>query len=269
MKGMTLERAIEAIADIGFDGVEVAVPPGFDAEPLRMPPARREEVRRLLGDSRLRLTALMENLAPATDGPAHRADVERLRRVMELARDLAPERPPLVQTVLGGGKWEARKHLFRDRLGDWLAAARDSGVVLAVKPHRGGAMSRPEHAVWLIRQLGEPPLLRMVFDWSHYAFRDMELEDTVRLALPYTGQLAVKDAVRDGERVVFELPGATGTFDYVRLLRLFHGGGYRGDVCCEVSVMVSGRPGYDAIDAARACYRHMARAFEQAGVLRG
>ena len=61
----------------------------------------------------------------------------------------------------------------------------------------------------------------------------------------------------------FLLPGESGTFDYANLLRLFHEGGYRGDVCCEVSSMVSSKPGYDPSAAAKTCYRNMARAFEE------
>jgi inosose dehydratase len=230
---------------------------------------RRREVRRLLGAKRLRLTALMENLSPATADAQHKADLVRLRRVLELAHDLAPDRPPLVQTVLGGGKWDEKKTLFRDRLGDWVSAVREARIVLAIKPHRGGALSRPIEVVWLSRQLKEPPELRMVYDYSHYAFRDMPLEETVRTALPLTAHIAVKDAVHKGERVEFLLPGEGGTIDYVKLMRLFYDGGYRGDVCCEVSSMVSSKPGYDPVAAAQTCYRNMTRAFEEAHIRRG
>src|SRR6266446_4647082 len=120
MRGIALERALGIIADIGFDG-----------EPARMSAERRREVRRLLADRRLRLTALMENLPPATEDARHRADLDRLRGVMALAHDLEPDRPPLVQTVLGGGTWEEKRELFRDRLGSWLSVARDAGVVIA------------------------------------------------------------------------------------------------------------------------------------------
>jgi inosose dehydratase len=188
--------------------------------------------------------------------------------VTELAHDLAPDRPPLVQTVLGGGRWDEKKNLFRDRLAGWLTVAKESKVVLAIKPHRGGAMSRPEEAIWLIQQLKEPVCLRLVYDYSHYAFRDMPLEETVRTALPYTAHIAVKDAIQKGERVEFLLPGESGAFDYVRLLQLFHDGGYRGDICCEVSSMVSSKPGYDPMAAAKTCYKNMARAFEKARVPR-
>jgi sugar phosphate isomerase/epimerase len=269
MRGVALERALGVVAELGYDGIEIAVAPGFDGEPAQLSAARRRDVSRLLGERRLILTALMENLTPETEEARHRAQVERLRRVVELARELAPERPPLVQTVLGGGTWNDKRVLFRDRLGAWLTVARAARVGLAIKPHRGGAMSRPEEAIWLMRQLGEPAELRLVYDYSHYAFRDMPLEETVRTALPFIGHVAVKDAVERDGRVQFLLPGEGGMFDYARLLRLLHAGGYRGDVCCEVSSMVSNRPGYDPLAAAQSCYRHLSRAFAQAGIPRG
>ena len=125
-------------------------------------------------------------------------------------------------------------------------------------------MSRPEEAIWLINQLNRPSWLRMVYDYSHYAFRDMPLEDTVRTALPFTAHIAVKDAVQRAGKVEFLPPGASHTFNYARLLRLFYDGGYRGDICCEISSMVSKKPGYDPISTARSCYRDMSLAFSEA-----
>ncbi len=268
MPGMELEKAIALISDSGYDGVEIAARADYDGAPATMPPARRRRVRGLLQNRGLRLTALMEHLFPAEKDSDHAAQLDRLKGVATLARDLAANGLPLVQTVLGGGQWSEKRNLFRDRLGDWLAVLGEKGVALAIKPHRGGAMSRPDEAVWLIRQLDTPAGLGMVYDYSHYAFRDMTVADTVALALPYTTHMAVKDAVRQGERIRFQLPGTGGTFDYEDLLRRFFAGGYRGDVCCEVSGMVSKAPGYDPAEAARLSYRNMARAFERAGIPR-
>lgn len=261
MKGVALDKAVATIAALGYDGLEIAAMPDTEGEPARLSADRRKELCRLIGERGLRLTALMENLPPAADEAGRKTDLDRLRRVLELARDLGA---PLVQTVLGGGAWEEKKNLFRDRLGEWLAAAKEAKIVVAVKPHRGGALSRPDEAVWLIRQLGDPPLLRMVYDYSHYAFRDMPVEETVRTALPVMAHVAVKDAVQKGDKVEFLLPGESGAFDYAALLRQLLDGGYRGDVCCEVSSMIWKRPGYDPEAAAKRCYELMAPAFERA-----
>ncbi len=266
VKSIKTEDAITLIRDTGYDGIELAVRPDWDAEPARMPAARRREVKALLADSGLQLTALMEHLYPAKRPEQHTKDLERLRAVVQLACDITPGPAPLVQTVLGGGEWKSERERIRDRLVDWLAVAKAAGVVIAVKPHRGGVMSTPAEAVWLFRQLDETPWLRMVYDYSHYAFRDMSIEDTVATALPYTAHIAVKDAVEEGGRVVFKLPGESSGFDYEKLLGLFHKGGYRGDICCEVSGMVWGKPGYDPAAATKRCYENLAPIMERLGM---
>jgi inosose dehydratase len=268
LKGLSIEESIDLVARIGYDGMEISVQPGFDGEPAKLSAARRKLVRQRLESKRLKLTALMEQVTPAVEDRQHQDHLRRLQQVVELAQQLAPAEPPLIQTVLGGGQWSQKKSLYRDRLGDWLRVFAAARLVLAIKPHRGGALSRPEEAAWLIQQLGNSPWLRMVYDYSHYAFRDMPLEETVRTALPYTAHLAVKDAVKRDNQIEFLPPGESHTFDYARLLRLFYAGGYRGDVCCEVSAMVSKKPGYDPVATAQSCYRNMAAAFSQAGVPR-
>lgn len=268
MPGMKLEDAINAIADIGFDGVELAVMPGYDGEPATLSTARRGEIVALLQNRNLRLVALMEHLYPTEDDAQHQQALERLRRSMQLARDLKGE-PPMIQTVLGGGTWEAKKEMFRDRLADWVRLAEEHEVKLAIKPHRGGALSQPSEAVWLMEQLSQPTCLGMVYDYSHYAFRGLPLEASLRQARPYIVYVALKDAVQEGDKVVFKLPGESGTFDYVYLLGYLQQSGYGGAYCCEVSSQVSKQPGYDPIAAAKTCYQHMRAAFEKAGVERG
>ncbi len=268
MKTMKTEDAIRTVADIGYDAVEITVRPDWDAAPQQMTAARRREVRTLLALSGLRLTAVMEHLFPAREPQAHQAGLDRLKQVAELAQALSPDLPPLIQTVLGDGSWEEQKGVFVDRLGDWARLAEQTRTVIAIKPHRGGAMSQPAEAVWLIQQLGDTPWIRMVYDYSHYAFRDMTVAATVATALPYTKHIAIKDAVETAQGIRFVLPGASQTFDYADLFRRLYAGGYRDDICCEVSGMVWSQPGYDPIAAAQQCYAQIAPAFDQAGVPR-
>ncbi|MFO0879361.1 MAG: sugar phosphate isomerase/epimerase family protein [Gemmataceae bacterium] len=264
MPALTTARALREIAAIGFDSVELAILPDRDAAPARLDATRRKEIRNMLRDLPLRLTALMENLTPSPRASTHREALDRLARAADLAHDLAPDRLPLVETVLGGGSWDRVRTLFRDRLGDWVRVLAARRIVLAIKPHRFGAMSLPEEAVWLIRQLHDTPWLRLAFDASHYLLRGRTLESLVDAAAGCTGFVAVKDVVMREGKAVFELPGETGTQDYPALFGLLAKAGYRGDINCEVSGMVSARRGYDASAAARLCYRNMAAALKVA-----
>lgn len=270
MKSLTTENAIQAIADVGYDGLEITVTPDRDCAPAKMASARRQAIRTLIDDRGIELTALMEHIYPDADDNKHKAGLERLISVAELGYELYPmrRRRPLIQTVLGGGKWEDQKSLFVDRVGDWSELAAKTETVIAIKPHRGGAMSRPEEAAWLIQQLGNTKWIRMVYDYSHYAFREMPVEETVKTALPYTAHVAIKDTIKTDKGFRFVLPGESGKFDYAKLLSLLYKGGYRGDICCEVSGMVWSQQGYDPFAAAKVCYANLSPVFKSAGISR-
>jgi inosose dehydratase len=264
LPGMETEEALPLLVEIGFDNVELDARPDGDASPARMMAGRRSNVRRQLHDTGLRLTALMVEQYPPADAARHAPIAEYLRRAAEMGHALSPDRPPLIQTTLGGGRWEDVRGWLVERLGDWVRVADETETIVAIKPHRGGAMSRPADAAWLIEQLGHPPRLRMVYDYSHYAFRDLPLEETLRTALPILAHVAVKDAAQEGDKVVFDLPGQRGTIDYVSLFRLLREGGYQGDICCEVSSQLWRQPGYDGPAAARTCHANMRRALAAA-----
>lgn len=270
MPSVPLETAIQRIAETGFDGLEITVFPGSSGDPQGLDPAARRRLRAVIEGGCLRLVALMAHLAPSPDPAAHAARTEELKRLAGLARDLVPDRPPLIQTVLGGKEWEKEKGLFRDRLADWVEVCASHRLPLAIKPHREQAMSRPSEAIWLIEQLGRPAGLRLVYDPSHFVFRDPELtlQATLEEAAPWTAYVALKDAVKEGAKVRFDLPGATGTPDHAAVIRSLHALGYRGTYCAEISSQVSKGPGYQAETAIRLCHRHLAEAFERAGVAR-
>jgi sugar phosphate isomerase/epimerase len=134
-------------------------------------------------------------------------------------------------------------------------------------------MSKPSEAVWLIEKIGAAEWLKMVYDFSHYAFRDIPLKKSIEQSLPHIGHVAVKDAVqtksKDGKpRVEFRLPGDAGTIDFVTILKTLNAGGYSGDISCEVSGMVSGKSGYDPVSAMKTCYSNVSKAFDEAGIKR-
>lgn len=261
MKSLPLEQAIAAVAEIGFGGFECCAAPEWDSEPERMPPERRKAVAALLAEKRLRLSAVMENIPLSADDAAHAKGLARMAAAIDLGRDLAPARRPLVQTVLGGGKWENVRGMFRDRLGAWVELARERQATIGIKPHRFGAMSTPAQAAALCGELGDPPELRIVYDASHYVFRDLPTEQTIRDARGLIGYVAVKDAVQTGEKVSFALPGTAGTPDHAAIRRALDAAGYAGEYCCEVSGLVWQQPGYDPIAAARTCHAKLAGIF--------
>jgi sugar phosphate isomerase/epimerase len=100
-----------------------------------------------------------------------------------------------------------------------------------------------------------------VYDYSHYAFRDLTVAATTDQARGLVAYVAMKDAIQAGDKVTFALPGESETFDQAAIVRALKANGYAGDFCCEVSSQVSMQPGYDPIQAAKTCFRNMAPVF--------
>ncbi len=270
LQSLPLIDALQLISDTGYDAAEITVFPGMSGEPGKLTEAGRSAIRTLTNSTGMRICALMADLKPNSDDSKHAATTEELNRIIDLARDIAPESPPLIQTILAGKQWEDERDLFRDRLADWMQICADQKIQLSIKPHRGHAMSTPAHAAWLLKQLGNSRWLSMVYDASHYAFRDMPVEKTITEALPITKYIAVKDAVRqDSGKVTFALAGTSGNPDLSQIVSGFHKGGYRGDFCCEVSSLIWRKdPKYDPVAATKICYQNMVEAFQKAGVPR-
>jgi len=269
LQSLDLESAIKLVATTGYDCVEITAFEGFTGDPLLVSKERRAGIQKLLVDQKLRLCALMADLHPNADDAVHANQKDSLKRMAEMGHDVAPEQPLLIQTVLAGKDWETSKMLFRDRLADWVKVAEEMKFTLVIKPHRMQAMSRPEDAIWLFKQLGEPKQLRMIYDHSHLHHREpvMTIAETVAQSLPWTVYVASKDVVMKDGKAVFALTGEGGEFDHAEIIKAFVAGGYTGDFCCEVSSQIWKAKGYDAIAATKTCYKNLAVAFQRAGVV--
>ncbi len=261
MPGFTLPDAINLVADTGFDSIEIAAMPGYHGALDQLSKAQRQEARKQIADRGLKLGALMGLPTPNAARQVENADW--VKRMIELAQDLNPESPPMIQSILGSGDWDGKKALFRDALGPWVEAAARAGVKLAIKPHRSQAMALPGQAIWLIEQLNAAGRLGIVFDASHYAFRDLDMAALVAEALPHTAYLVMKDAVQRHGEVRFELPGAVATIPHAAILRQFAEGGYQGEICAEVSSHLSKAKGYDPVQVTRQCHTGLRRIVAQ------
>ncbi|WP_149498090.1 TIM barrel protein [Roseiconus lacunae] len=255
--GMSLSQSIDLVAKTGFDSIEIVSMPGYHGAPDQLTPEQRKAIGQRITDQGLQLGALMG--LPNPNRERIQSDRRSVQKMLQLATDLAPKQPPIIQSVLGGGRWEDLKTLYRDVLGDWTRLASEANVRLAIKPHRSHAMSLPEHAIWLIEQLGKPDSLCMVYDHSHYAYRELKIETLVDQALPYTGYIVVKDIAMVDGKTQFALPGEIGSIPHGKILQRFIAGGYRGEVCCEVSSQVWRQPNYSPQNATEICYRNLSK----------
>lgn len=267
MKDLSTEEAIGVVADIGFDSIELCLLPGWDAEPSRLDSRRRKRIQSLLQNTGLRLSSLMEHLSLTGPSKSQVYALDRLRSAAELGHQLNPKHPPLIETVAGKGIWNRVRNQVRDNLAGWAEIAKETRTVIAIKPHRGGVVDRPEYAVWLVDQV-RSPWIKLNYDYSHFAHRDIPLAESIRTMLPHTCFIHVKDVVMVDGTPQFMLPGESGQQDYEALLKLVNEAGYQGDICCEVSSMLFKQLDYDPLLAAKTCYRNLSSAFNRARICR-
>jgi inosose dehydratase len=261
MRSMTIAAALKALADIGYDCIELPVMPDWPADSARLSAEARPELRTELAERGLRLASLMENLPALGDDAQHRANLDRLKRAAELALDLTRDsHTPLIETILGGqpGEFDAVKDRLVERLLDWTKILADAQVMLAIKAHISNATQRAAQLLWLLDQVSSP-WLRIAYDYSHFQLQNLDMKETCDLLLPKTVFIHVKDTEHTQGKRGFLLPGE-GTIDYVALFKLIAQSTYRGDIIVEVSSHVFNRPGYEPLAAARNCYAHLAAA---------
>jgi inosose dehydratase len=266
MRDLKLDEAFAACAKIGYNAVELACLPDWPGDPDGLDAAARKTIAAKLESHGLVLPALMENLKLGVDEDVQRRQLDRLKQLSDLGHDLSPDDEPVIETVLGGkvGEWDSVKSRFAKQLAAWAEVGEDTKTVIAIKPHRGGALNTPADAIWLLERV-KSPWIRLVYDFSHYEHRDYSVDETLDQLLPWTVFIHVKDTVLDGKNVRFALPGE-GQVDYEAMLEKVEEEGYRGSICVEVSSQVQKLPGYDPIAAARKSYAKLAPAFAAAGI---
>jgi sugar phosphate isomerase/epimerase len=262
MKSLPLDRALAECARIGYRTAELAVMPGFPADPAKLGATDRASIVRAARASGLPVVSLLVNLSLAGTDPDQSTHLETLRRCAVLARELDPRSPPVLQTVLGGkpADWPGQREVMAARLRQWSAAAREAGATVADKAHALQAVDTPAKLLELVGAAGGPaPQLALAYDFSHFAVNGLGLEESFRPLAAQVRHVHLKEARREGKEVRFLLPGE-GTADFAAQFRLLRVHGYSGPLVVEVSSQIFSRPGYDPIAAAERSYAALAPA---------
>lgn len=266
MKSIPTLEAIRVCAEIGYDGIEFALIDGWPTEPDRLSKTDRMEIRRRLVESKLAVPSLLESLPCLRSDKQHEQNVQRLKRATELAHDLSPQKPPIVQSIVAGktAEWDQAKNRLVDQLADWSKVGEASDTTICFKPHAAHAIHTPERALWVHEQINSPRM-KVVYDYSHFSLEGLSLADSLRQLLPITAYVQIKDSRGTPAKHEYLLPG-DGTTDYAELLGELKTAGYSGFVNVEVSSHVHRKPDYQPVPTAKLCYKRLAPLFEQAGV---
>ncbi|MBM4047330.1 MAG: sugar phosphate isomerase/epimerase [Planctomycetes bacterium] len=271
MPTVPLEEGIPALAQMGYQGVEIAIgPKHHQSLPDQISPARRKELKKLLTDHGMGVPALFILGSVLTDDATqHQKTMDLTRQVAQLARDLGMRHPPVLAIGLGGKskEWESRRNRMVEVLRDYAGLAEREDFILAGEAHCNAAVDRSERVVWLFSTVNHPRI-RFHFDIVHMFLAGEKIEDSVRALVPYTAHTHITDARRHPDGKFDLLLLGQGQLDSVAYVKAMHEAGWKDFITLEVSTLVWSKPGYDWSAAAKFCYATLDNAFRQAGVPR-
>lgn len=270
MPKVEVDAAFKHISDLGFDGVELTVIPGFTTNLSDLSLQDRTRIRKLLSEYKLELPAIAAHSSLIElDTEKHKTNMERLKGAVDLAVYLAQrDSIPVVNTTSGGKpeSWDESRNLLVERLQELSEYAQAHGVIIGIEPHIGAVIDTPQKVIEIIHLVNSPSL-KVNFDISHFDIIGLTIEETVSALAPYSVHTHVKDQRGRHPNFEFLIPGE-GSFDYVRYLKQMQAHGYRGYITAEVSFMVQRRPNYDPFEAATLSYKTLSEAFRKAGISR-
>ena len=270
MPTVPADVAIPHLAQLGFDGIELTVIPGYTTDLSILTSQKRRQIQQLLNQHQLTLSAISAHTSlMELETGLHFANMERLKAAVDLAVDLQTGGlRPVVNTTPGGrpDHWSAGKQQLVDRLGELIDYATEFQVVIALEPHIGVMIETPQQICELIETVNSP-YLRANFDISHFEILGLPMSETIPLMVPQTAHTHVKDQRGLHPNFEFLIPGE-GEFDYVTYLQTMSKYGYQGFVTVEVSMMVQRRVNYDPLLAATQSYYTLSQAFVAANIQR-
>lgn len=268
MPTVPIDQAIAYLADLGYDGIEICVLPGWITELSTLDVAERRRVAGLIKQHGLELSAIAAHGSLVETEPEKRAlNFNRLIGTMDLAVEWSIDgQIPVVETTPGGKpeQYEALKPLLIERLQELGEEAQRRGVVIALEAHVGAVLDIPEHTVEVMQAV-DSPHIQLNFDISHFNVMGYSIADSVYMMVPYTVHTHIKDERGRYPQHEFLIPGE-GVFDYTAYLKAMKGAGYTGFISAEISIMRQRQPGYDPLAAARQTYEVVAKAFTEAGI---
>ena len=270
MPTVPADVSIPYLAQLGFDGIELTVIPGYTTDLSILTSRQRQQIQQLLHQHQLTLSAVSAHTSLMNPEPKlHLANMERLKVAVDLAVELQTgSSRPVVNTTPGGrpDQWSVDKQQLIDRLGELIDYATEFQVIIALEPHIGVMIETPEQICELIETVNSP-YLRANFDISHFEILGLPMSETIPLMVPKTAHTHVKDQRGLHPNFEFLIPGE-GDFDYVAYLQTMSEYGYQGFITVEVSMMVQRRTDYDPLLAATQSYYTLSQAFATANIQR-
>ncbi|MCX6046001.1 MAG: sugar phosphate isomerase/epimerase [Chloroflexi bacterium] len=268
MPNVPIDKAMRHLAELGYQGVEITVIPGWITELSTLDRAERKRIVRMAKQYKLAIPAIAAHTSLVeTDPEKHACNMTRLKSSIDLAVDWALDGElPIIDTTPGGRPedWPAILPMLVERTQLLCDYAQTRGVTIGMEPHVGSVLNTPERTVEFLKMVNRSNL-GLNFDISHFNVMGYSIEDSVALMAPYSVHTHIKDESGVYPNHQFLIPGE-GVFDYVKYLKEMQKAGYTGFISPEISIMVQRRANYDPLAAATQTYNVVAKAFDDAGL---
>jgi inosose dehydratase len=256
MKEQDVFEALPRLADMGYEGMEIAVTPSWPTEPAKMDGAARKRLADLCRQLDFPTPALMALLSPCIEGEERSAALAQFRATFEMGRELRIDDDPLiVSTTLGHPKpaWDTGRERIVELVLEVADMAAEYDAIVAIEPHAGDDFETPEKAAWLMEQTKHAHL-GLNFDYSHFWVEGIDLQHSLDLNLQYSVHNHIKDGYLDEEgRVRYLLPG-DGELDLEVYFKAVRDAGWDKYICPEVTGQIWTRDDYDPWTTAQFCY---------------
>ena len=266
-----LESVIPMLAQMGYDGVEICIGSNhLESMPDKINATRRKELKQLLQHHHLSVPAFMVlgHILEA-DEQMHQNNLELIRQVAQLARDLDVGETPVIARGIGGKSdlWQKQRNQIVQRFMDYAELASAEGFIIAGEAHCGAAVDRSERAIWIIETV-DSPSVGLHFDIVHFYLAGERIEDSVKNLVPITVHTHITDAKMYPNGQFDFLPLGRGELDSITYLKAMHKAGWTDFITLEVSARVWSAEGYDPVQIAALSYSALNNAFKIAGVCR-
>ncbi|HGJ64623.1 TPA: sugar phosphate isomerase/epimerase [bacterium] len=266
---MSHEDSIRMMAEIGYEGVEIAISPKH-IMPDSFDLSQRKIMKGVLNELGFEVPGfLMLGSVLTDDKNVHLKRLDLTKQVIEIANDLGIERKIIISTGSGGNSsmWEAKRDNLARLIDDYAKVADRYDAIIAVEPHVNAMVDRSERAIWLMKIL-DNPFVKLHFDIVHLFLAKEKITEAVNALLPYTAHTHVTDAIikENGFELV---PLGKGELDCNEYIKAMKEAGWADYITVEVSAMVWTKEGYDPLEVAEISYETVNKAFELAGVKKG
>lgn len=241
-KQTTLEAAIDAIAAIGYDGVEIMadVPHAY---PPQMPTDRMLAIKKQLDHHALAISnvnaftlfALGDTYHPTWIEDNNDLVQQRIAHTLSVIRMTAALGGKTISLQPGGPQdhltREEALRRYRAGLEECLPLAEDLGVTLMIEPEPGLVIQHAQECVEFLKQINHPNL-KMNCDLGHFYCVEEDPAQVVRECAEHIAHIHLED-IKENRVHQHRVPG-TGAMDFAEIFRAIREINYTGWVTVEL-----------------------------------